>query len=98
PTAILAFILRHMLILLGLKSLRKRNATHKEMCARFNLLPYYLGGYLKQSATFTEAELRERIELIQICEAKLKSSGSMKAYELESLMFRICRGGIDKDG
>jgi len=97
PTAVVAFILRHMLILLGLKSLQRRGASRQEMCRRFNLLPYFLGGYLRQSAMFTETELRERIRLIQVSEGRLKSLGSTKAHELESLMFRMCRGGIDKD-
>jgi DNA polymerase-3 subunit delta len=91
PTGILAFILRHMFILLGVKSLQKRDATNKEICRRLNLLPYFLGGYVRQAARFSEAGLRERIELIQRSEGRLKSSGPDKGLELESLIYRLCR-------
>jgi DNA polymerase-3 subunit delta len=91
PTAILAFILRQMFILLGIKSLQKKEATNKEICRRLNLVPYYLGGYLRQAARFTEAGLRERIELIQRSELRLKSSGARRNLELESLVYRLCR-------
>lgn len=89
PSHILALILRHMLILLSLKCLKKRNASQAEMCRRHNLSPYYLGGYLRQSAMFTETALRKRIRLLQVTEARLKSS-SGKALELESLVYRMC--------
>ena len=91
PTGILAFMLRHMFILLGIKSLQKRNATNQEMCRRLNLMPYFLGGYIRQAARFSEAGLRERIELIQRSEGRLKSSGPDKGLELESLVYRLCR-------
>jgi DNA polymerase-3 subunit delta len=91
PTGILAFILRHMFILLGIKSLQKRDATNKEICRRLNLMPYFLGGYVRQAERFSEAGLRERIELIQRSEGRLKSSGPDKGLELESLIYRLCR-------
>ena len=89
PSHILAMILRHMLILLSLKCLKKRNASQAEMCRRHNLSSYYLGGYLKQSAMFTETALRRRIRLLQATEARLKSTPG-KALELESLVYRMC--------
>lgn len=96
PSHILALILRHMLILLSLKCLKKRNASQAEMCRRFNLMPYYLGGYLRQSAMFTETVLRKRIRLIQLTEARLKSSHSAKTFELESLIYEMCMEDINQ--
>jgi DNA polymerase-3 subunit delta len=98
PTGILAFMLRQMFILLGIKSLQKKEATNQEICRRLNLVPYYLGGYLRQAARFTEAGLRERIELIQLSELRLKSSGAKRNLELESLVYRLCRKDAGENG
>jgi DNA polymerase-3 subunit delta len=98
PTGILAFMLRQMFILLGIKSLQKRRATNQEICRRFNLVPYYLGGYLRQAERFTESGLRERIKLIQSSEGRLKSSGSNRSLELESLVYRLCRKDAGENG
>jgi len=98
PTGILAFILRQMFILLGIKSLQKRNATSQEISKRLNIMPYFLGGYLRQAARFSEAGLRERIRLIQLSEGRLKSSGPSKSLELESLVYRLCRKDAGENG
>lgn len=98
PTGILAFMLRHMFILLGIKSLQRRDATNQDICRRLNLVPYYLGSYVRQAARFTEPGLRKRIRLIQFSESRLKSSGSSKNLELESLVYRLCRKDAGEDG
>ncbi len=98
PTGILAFILRHMLILLGIKSLQGRKASREEICRRLNILPYFLGGYVRQASRFTTAGLRDRIRLIQRTDGRLKSSGSSKSLELESLMYALCRKDACGDG
>ena len=89
PLAVLALLLRHYRILLKAVENPRLWGQRQEMARILGVPPFAVERYVKQARDYQRADLLGLWELFAQTDRRLKSSPSVKEWELEQLVFDL---------